>query len=318
MSDKSKILDSIKKVINSASSSYIKFPSGISMNIVNTDCVNLHFTSNVLTTNMQSDSASFEAWALIIKRWLPLFNKIIISWDPISDVSNRHYQRFLFRVVNFKKLFDWFDIENSCSKYIIELDYGKTESKYFINIPGKRITPTMIENISVSSRESILESFIYYHPEDLIQICNLLFLDRQLPVGVFKDRVRNGTQVFTSGKSAIDLWGITKDNKLSIFELKNIRNKKAGIISEILFYSFVIRDLQINLINIPDETTDKLMLDAIKTKGILSYILVPEIHPLIDDELLSILNKALLSNDIVIRYIKISDSGNGGLNYLLR
>ena len=48
---------------------------------------------------------------------------------------------------------------------------------------------------------------------------------RQWPVGLFKGRVARGNEIFTGGKSAIDLLGISND-RLVLFELKTHLNWK--------------------------------------------------------------------------------------------
>ena len=50
-----------------------------------------------------------------------------------------------------------------------------------------------------------------------------------------------GKQIFTGGKSAIDLIGI-RDDTLVLFELKKSGNRKVGAVSELLFYASVMRD----------------------------------------------------------------------------
>src|ERR1035441_776360 len=48
---------------------------------------------------------------------------------------------------------------------------------------------------------------------------------RQWPVGLFDGKVAEGHEIFTRGKSAIDLIGIRNDT-LILFELKKARNRK--------------------------------------------------------------------------------------------
>jgi hypothetical protein len=64
---------------------------------------------------------------------------------------------------------------------------------------------------------------------------------RQWPVGLFDGKVARGHEIFTGGKSAIDLIGIRNDT-LVLFELKKSGNRKVGAVSELLFYASVMRD----------------------------------------------------------------------------
>ena len=64
---------------------------------------------------------------------------------------------------------------------------------------------------------------------------------RQWSVGLFDGKVAKGHEIFTRGKSAIDLIGIRGDT-LVLFELKKSGNEKVGAVSELLFYAGVMRD----------------------------------------------------------------------------
>lgn len=55
-------------------------------------------------------------------------------------------------------------------------------------------------------------------------------IDHQFPVGIFHDKVSRTTHYTTGGKSAIDIWAI-KNDCLSVFELKEPRNRPLGISS---------------------------------------------------------------------------------------
>src|SRR5258708_3192780 len=65
---------------------------------------------------------------------------------------------------------------------------------------------------------------------------------RQLPVGLFRGHVAKENRIFTGGKSAIDLVGVGANGTLSIFEHKTGDNIPVGILSELFFYTSVIRD----------------------------------------------------------------------------
>jgi hypothetical protein len=64
---------------------------------------------------------------------------------------------------------------------------------------------------------------------------------RQRPVGLFKNKVAVSNQIFPGGSSAIDLIGSSRGTIL-VFELKKPGNIKVGVISELIFYTSVIRD----------------------------------------------------------------------------
>lgn len=63
--------------------------------------------------------------------------------------------------------------------------------------------------------EHKLECFIVANQNVLCKLLNIDKLDRQLPVGVFKDRVSRDpvNEVFPKAHSAIDIWGVDKKTR---------------------------------------------------------------------------------------------------------
>ena len=138
--------------------------------------------------------------------------------------------------------------------------------------------------------------------------------DRQLPVGVFKGNISKEASMFTYGHSAIDLWGI-KDDALYIFELKKSTNKKVGIISEALFYLWVMSDtinkkFKYEIIgSIPQYRNFNRLYSAIEEERISkikSVLLIEKLHPLISKETLDLINSRLNRDNLEmsIQYYK--------------
>jgi hypothetical protein len=126
-----------------------------------------------------------------------------------------------------------------------------------------------------------------------------------LPVGVFKKSVSKLTSIFPRLKSAIDIWGISKNNELLLFELKADANNKVGIITELYFYCCIMRNVQSGRFKHEKSDGD---LDMIaKSKNINAYFLAPKLHLLVDKELVRLLN-VKLSPDIEIQYLQFSDN----------
>jgi hypothetical protein len=111
---------------------------------------------------------------------------------------------------------------------------------------------------------------------------------RQWPVGLFEGRVAKDDQIriFTGGKSAIDLIGVSNDS-LVLFELKTHLNRNAGAISELLFYASVMRDairgeFQFEQLPFPKNcvvTRD----DILGCSNIRAVLIAPRMHPLIQN-----------------------------------
>jgi hypothetical protein len=285
---KTEIQKKIKKeFLKSNPKRNINLPSGITFQ-VEVDTVKMKLSNKAITTNMQKDDGAFEGWALILKRW-GNYENITISWDKPEIITNGHYQRFLFRIVQFSKDFKaWFSIEVDCQKLLEDLKIKQSE-KYLLNLPSKRG-----EKVSPNPEAELEDRFVNKDlRQSLMNITNATSFYRQLPVGVFENKVLKSTSIFTGGKSAIDIWGFSKENELLVFELKAEKNEKVGIISELYFYVNVLQMIRKQMFkheNCNDE--QKHILDIAATKNIYAYFLTPTLHPLIDKGILNLLNES--------------------------
>jgi hypothetical protein len=125
--------------------------------------------------------------------------------------------------------------------------------------------------------------------------------DRQFPVGLFRDAVKQPNRIFPGGKGAIDLVGIG-DNALWLFELKAGGNIPAGILSELLFYTTVVRDTVGESARFQFEWRgswgSKISRDDIRNcRRIEAVLLAEQLHPLIGhSKVLECLNEAAVQN----------------------
>ena len=162
-------------------------------------------------------------------------------------------------------------------------------------------------NSSTANPENVLENYIVENQASLQEfkaICNNVVFERQLPVGLFKDKVSIKTAIFPRGKSAIDIWGI-QGEVLYVFELKAEVNKKVGCISELFCYAMIMHDEQEGVF-VRDSEEGRRVKATSKLKA---YILAPGIHPLITKEVLSLMNKAAEARQkrIEFGYIKFEE-----------
>lgn len=202
--------------------------------------------------NMQENDSAFEAWSLAFNA--VGYRSVKLDWDESKKrniTQIRHYNRFLYRIENFKTLFPWFETRKVKTDHI----FGNSVKKYINH---------GTVNVSRSSKGEESENYYeeqLYNSESFRTEYNIEkgFIERQLPVGIFtgtppaKDNL-----LFTGGASAIDLYGIDRDGTFKIFELKvggkNKRdNKKAGALSEIFFYWCIINDVISGKIQPTDE-----------------------------------------------------------------
>lgn len=279
----------------------IKFPTGIDFQ-ENNHVITIAMQGGI-AKNMQEDSAAFEGWILCIKAAMDTEAekyKFILDWDEVA-VDNLHYQRFLYRVDKFIKLFGskegWFAVKTTQKLDALKIKYNSNE-KYVMNVPasGERI------NNSDDSEENYLENEIVRRQEELKglkKICPVC-LNRQLPVGVFKKDVSEDSAIFPHRKSAIDLWGVDSKD-LYIFELKAKDNYKVGAISEIFFYVMVLQDEQLGRF-VRASAEGELIRN---TNQIKAFILAPELHPLITIRAFDLLNKPLKKYNIEFGYVRM-------------
>jgi hypothetical protein len=220
-----------------------KFPASTEIEIGGTrEQATITMKEKGLSANMQTDAAAFEAWALAL-----LFPCTVptvqIGLDPGAGTKERHYERFLYRLQRFYNLFSDRVTVNFSAGVPKALD---PKIERFLNQPNSRRNPPQSESrermlaASATASESVLEKAL----EVSVAFRKRFQLEkvmRQWPVGLFDGCVEDGQQIFTGGKSAVDLIGIRGDT-LVLFELKKEDNRKAGAISELLFYAGVMRD----------------------------------------------------------------------------
>jgi hypothetical protein len=256
--------------------------------------VTLHWDAASVTANMQTDASAFEGWALVLMRWADV-TKIVISWeDPRAHIQvdskkiasrNGHYNRFLFRVDRFSEIFkDEVEIKERSR---LDQTTLKAASNPTLNI-GKGTASD-----APTHREAKIESKI---AKKGIKKFGVERLDRQLPVGLFDGKPSKKSAIFSGGKSAIDLVGVDKHGDLWIFELKADKNLKVGALSELFFYSALMRDVTAGRIRFcasrTGGRTELTPEQLASVKKIHACLLTPEAHPLIDEKLLKRFNTA--------------------------
>jgi hypothetical protein len=246
-----------------------------------------------LNANMQSDAAAFEAWALALLIHCGV-KSVKIGVDPGAVAAGPHYERFLYRLKRFSELFPDRVIAKWPASSSKALD---SQIERFLNQPHPRKEPpeaTSRERMKAASGLKPSESAL----EKALEISNafqsrfqLGKVMRQWPVGLFDGKVAKGHEIFTRGKSAIDLIGIRNDT-LVLFELKKAGNRKVGGVSELLFYASVMRDAlgASAIFKFKSKTARKKCAigpeDIIRCSKICAVSLAPSFHPLISEPLL--------------------------------
>lgn len=265
----------------------IDFPSNISFSEKNRDIFVMQMTPDGLglgdnVANMQDDKAAFEAWALIIKAHG--YDKIILEGDvpDFSGFSHPHYNRFLYRARRFCENFDWFILSDK-----LELAASTFHKKVFedgLNL--KLNAPSNLGTSEPNNPESKTEHNFIKTPDKLRELSKINADEffRQLPVGLFFDRVSDETGIFPGGKAAIDLWAV-EDDCIHIIELKKGANKSLGILSELFFYVNFIYDfycLKLASAECASKNRGYVKLSTSSAKSVCGHVLTENKHPQLD------------------------------------
>ena len=269
----------------------IRLPSEMDFTIQD-NVLTIGMTEKGLISNMQTDAAAFEGWAICLKAWLPEFvDKVIIKGDPQKDKNNRHYKRFLYRLNKFTQIYySWVKSESYTEDFKV---FENTKKKY-LNVPKKEASEEATHCEAQLERAYCLKNRSFYTA-----------LDHQLPARIFnKSEIKEENAITPGG--FIDIWGI-KNNTLKIFELKLPTNTEIGIISELMFYVNVMSDVLQHEINIPQRSefrSFEKLYELYENKGTCKQIegvfLAEKFHPLIQEkqeEVLQIINSGKFPED---------------------
>ncbi len=267
--------------------------------------------------NMQDNAAAFEAWCFIIKAKTSIDDlKIKLDVEGLtSDMydkdipSTGHFGRFLYRILKFKEQYGtWFFLSNELEDMRKNFAAFLSSGKFVNNEPSKEAeddedalgTEGYVEK-RFCDDDSLGKLILGFSGENVV-------MNRQLPVGLFKGEKSDGTAVFTGKKSAIDFW-LLYNNELNIYELK-AKNKMVGILTEIFFYSNYMRDVywhnsletkqNVEILNPQktDRSYNKLCKGIENITKITGCILADEFHPLITDDVISIMNHNVTGNEL--------------------
>lgn len=278
----------------------IKFPASLKIGL-DRNALRLMLNADSVIQNMQDDDAAFEGWAFVLRHWIDRDLEIVLDWEkPELQDQEGHYQRFLYRVVKMRRSFNWFNVGPGSESHLHDLEIEPSKS-YYLSYPGKPGLDSKHLTKKEKNKETFLERYIQENPASLQQEFGLDAVHYQLPVGVFRDRVADSNNIFPSKKSAIDLWGISAEQKkFVVFELKVDRNRKVGIISELFFYANVMRDMlnpdavfkysEVPHTGSKERGTAEEFVMIPNLNTIEAVFLAPELHPLIDQSMIEMIN----------------------------
>lgn len=252
--------------------------------------------------NMQEPGNDFEGWS--IAAYACSQKNVVLCVDGGISTSGEylgkgHLCRFLYRVMKFSEQYKWFRLSENL-KNEVEKFKSYLQSHIFTNNIGSRKAGNKNKFDDENAVEAKLaeEGLLRSVVKSIDIGCKKVY--RQLPVGLFEDKVGRYNAVFTGGKSAVDLWS-RNGNAINVVELKT-NNPMMGIVTEIFFYSNYVYDLVMpdglfTLNALPKDNADHRGYEEIwnnrecfrKINGIMlaDY---GKFHPWIDEELRTVLN----------------------------
>ena len=91
--------------------------------------------------NMQNDASAFEGWVFCLRMFFCDINNVIIDWDnptfssdeKVSNNQQKHYNRFLLRVLWFIENYSW--VALSAEKIRVIDDFKHSISQFTLNYP---------------------------------------------------------------------------------------------------------------------------------------------------------------------------------------
>lgn len=259
----------------------------------NVNWATMHLSAEAVVANMQDNKAAFEAWALVLIRWCGA-EKVVMSWDEPGTENLGHYQRFLYRAMHFAELMNGRFVL-ATPKRLDDLRV-RPDADPHLNLAG---SPRKIRFVHDPRRESEIEAYLIDERSafraHVAAEYDIDALDRQFPVGVFEGPPQRGREIFTGGSSAIDLVGKDKKKGIWIFEIKKRKAIPVGALSEMLLYTLIAHDVRSELIRFVASDAPRGTIiapeDLRGASRIHTRLTATDIHPLIDDRILSFLNE---------------------------
>lgn len=335
--DMKALLNNAYNKLGASKKRQIKWPSGI-LAFKEANTITLKLDGTATKQNMQTDGNAFESWILALVALSEVeecfrcnytidFNEVS---KPIYSSSKpnkqelqerrdwQNYQRFLFRITLFEELFGskWFSVTDK-TRAIIKKDclYYNANSLVINTGDVGRDNPPKTDNEDGLS-ESQLEWDLCKDGDYKTCIQEAFktgLVYRQFPIGIFENKVSKVNSIFPRGKACIDLVADGDDGKsFWIFELKKHLDSPAlGIISELLFYAAIVRDMIAGNIKGKDPK-DKhcyrlswLNNNTPQKNIINACFLAPNYHPLFLERILTILNEAFSSSSASNKYCSV-------------
>lgn len=186
-----------------------------------------------VTSNIQDDSSAFEGWIICLIACLSndstnRIDNVSIRFKPNFNISNSptpKERQLYYRLFKANQNFGWKIPRHNAIQQI--------ES----NLEGAILTiPSGAAKTDAQNTEAQLER-IYIAEAS----ANGRSIHQQLPIGLFNGSVAEANRLTPT--SHLDMWELSDNNTLNLYELKAKDNRKVGIISELMYYTNMVSDI---------------------------------------------------------------------------
>lgn len=226
-------------------------------------------------------------------------NRKIMKQEKLES-HTQHYLRFLYRVSKVRELYGkhfFVATKNEQEVNLFSKLYDKAlrENKLMMTEPerdsGAKGGDTISENhlekwfVLHAGKDEFLKTITEWKNK-----CDNIELYDQFPCGMFYEKKSEANRLFNGG--AFDLWGVNSEGNICLFELKEARNHSLGIISELFFYSCLIKDFKVIVEKSSMQKKFRGFDNFCAAKGdIKAYFLVPKLYPFMKENISAILEK---------------------------
>lgn len=258
----------------------LKLPEKLAIEIKD-NVLSLEMTRDGLVGNMQTNASAFEGWAMTIKSLMKEeICKVEICWSHVSakGADLNHYRRFLYRLIKFTQSYSWakeVPLDEEAKEDFNQIKGELDSHSWVLNFPTKNATESAQHDEAKFERSLV----------DVLSGES----GHQLPMGLFLKEKSQSNERTPGHGSQIDLWSFD-NGTFTVYELKVENNRSVGIISELMFYVNVVKDLMDGIVKFDKEAKNQqqrnfaVLYDAI-SKGFVNEVegvfLTNVMHPLI-------------------------------------
>jgi hypothetical protein len=279
----------------------------------------LDIESDVLAHNIQATLDAAPSFLLCVAYWLevesgrPVRCRVRVLGPPPADRSGLlHWRRSMLILDEYQRVLPRrFHVQSS--------EHWTWPASPLLNVSrserkdGDVTLPPSVHRLELSICDT---------PRAASEFCvRIREFRRQLPVGLFDGQASNEQRWTPAGKSQIDLWAVSDDERtVHLFELKAVGNLPLGMLPEAFYYLRLLHHLRVGIGDTRLVEQRSAAHDAIRKASRLEmWLVAPAYHPLLLPELrqdlrlspIDWLNEGMRDDGAVMRLLPLELTGDG-------